>query len=122
MRDKTANVAVQIPAFTANTVRRCKMYAVLVDQHSDVFSWRHGTWALRAYLENAVVVRLRTSKNVKTAAIKMSTPAAIERDEVPISCPADTEVVGLEHETYTYREETITELKELNNVYTRSGW
>ena len=65
---------------------------------------------------------MRTSKKVKKTAIKISTPAATERDEVPISCPPDTEVVDLERETYTYREETVTELKELNNMYARSGW
>ena len=38
MRDKSANVADQIPAFTTKTVRRCKMCAVLVKHHSDVVS------------------------------------------------------------------------------------
>ena len=43
MAGKRANVAVQIPVLTAKMVRRCKMCAELVDQHSDVFSRRHET-------------------------------------------------------------------------------
>ena len=115
-------MAVQAPVFIANTVRRCKMCAVLVDQHSDVFSHRHGTWALHAYPECPVAVRLRTSKNVKNPAIRISTPAATKRDEVAISCPPNAEVVGLERETCTYREETVTEHNEANSAYTGSGW
>ena len=94
MRDKRANVAVQIPALTANTVRRCKTCAVLVDQHSDVFSFGDMAWALCTYPEYPVAVRSRTSKNVKKTAIRMSTPAATARDEVAIFCPPDAEVVG----------------------------
>ena len=116
MRDKRANVAVQIPAFTANRVRRCKMCAVLVDQYSDVFSWRYGIWALGAYTEYPVAIRSRTSKNVKKMAIRMSTPAATERVEVAISCPPDAEVVGLEREICTYHEEAVTEHNELKSV------
>lgn len=35
MMDNRANVAVQMPVFTANTVRRCKSCTVLVNQFHD---------------------------------------------------------------------------------------
>ena len=71
------------------------------------------------YLEYPVAVRSRTNMTVKTMAIKMSTTAATERDEVAILCSPNAEVVGLEHEIYAYHEETVTEHKELNGVYAR---
>jgi len=45
MRARTANVAVQIPVFTANMMRRCKMCAVLGGQHF-LNNMTHGYWAL----------------------------------------------------------------------------
>jgi hypothetical protein len=78
--------------------------------------------AIAPYPEYPVAVRSRTSKTVKKMAIRMSTPAATESDEVAIPCSPDAEVIGLERETYTYREETVTEHKELNSVYARGGW
>jgi len=97
MRAKTANMAGQIPVFTANMVRRCKMCAVLVGQHLDMLSWQHDTWILGAYLANPVVVRFRRSKNVTAIAIRTSTTAPRTRHEVAIPCPANAEVIGSEH-------------------------
>ena len=45
MRVRTAIVAVQIPVFTANMMRRCKMCAVLAGQHF-LNNVTHGYWAL----------------------------------------------------------------------------
>lgn len=65
-------MAVQEPVFTANTVRRCKMCAVLV---------------------MPVAFRSRMSKNVMTIAIRTSTPAATERHKVSRIYAFDAEVV-----------------------------
>ena len=118
MRDKSANVAVQIPALTANNMRRCKICAVLVGRHSAMLSQRHERRASTCLVHPAAI-RLRTSKKVKKTAIRISTPAATARDEVAIACPSDArdQIVGSEHETYFYREETITEHNELDSVY-----
>jgi len=117
-----ANVAVQIPEFTTNTVRRCKICAVLADQHSDALSWKCDTWAFRAYLENPVAIRSRTSINVKTTAIMTSTATATQRDEEAIFCPPNGEVISSEHGTYPYYEERFIEQKKVDNVYAGSGW
>ena len=85
------------------------MCAVLVDQHSDAFSGRHGTWALPTYREYMAEFRLRKSMYVKITAVRTSTAAATARVEVAITCPPNAQVVGLEHEPYTYLEEMATE-------------
>jgi len=115
-----ANVAVQIPEFTTNTMRRCKVCAVLADQHSDAFSGKCDARAFRAYLENPVAVRSRTSKNVKMMAIRTSTATATQRDEEIISCPPNGEVISSGHGTNAYYEERSIEHKEVNNVYAGS--
>jgi hypothetical protein len=68
-----------------------------------------------------VAVRSRISKNAKKTAIRMSTPAATESDEVAISCPPDADVVGFEREICTYHEKAVTEHNELESVYAGSG-
>lgn len=115
MTAKTANVAVQIPVFTAKMVRRCKMCAVLVDQHLVVFSRRQD---ISAYFAIPVMAdRVRTSKYVKAIAIKTSTAAARARDEMTKPCPPDTEVINSELKEYSYREETVGEHSHPNNLY-----
>ena len=78
--------------------------------------------ALHAYPEYPMAVRLRTNKNVKKPAIRISAAAATKRFEVARSCPSDAKVVDLEHETFTYSEETVTELNKAKSMYTGSGW
>ena len=81
---KRAKVAVQMPAFTANTVRRCKRCAELVDQNSDQIFSR--TYSMH-YLAMEVVLFSRRSKYVIKMAINISTPAATERHMMPMACP-----------------------------------
>lgn len=79
------------------------------------------TWHTRAYPVNpVVVVPLRRSKNIMKIAIRTSTPAEIERHEMPRSCPPSAEVVGSKQETYAYPEVMVIEHSEPSDVHARS--
>ena len=74
------------------------------------------------YLAKPVAVRSRTSKNVKTIAIRISIPAATERHRVARVCPQDIENFNSKHRTYSYRKWTLTQGNEGNNLYAGSRW
>ena len=75
---------------------------------------------MHAYLAKPVGVRSRRSKNVKKAAIRISTPAATESVMVARVCPDDTEVFRSAHITDSYRKWIFTEHGEGNSLYTGS--
>lgn len=87
MRVKRANVAVQIPVFTAITARSCKMCAILADGNSlsDTFLVRQK--AMVAHAAKLVAVRSRRTNNVAKIAIRISTPAGTEKHMVVRICP-----------------------------------
>lgn len=94
---KSANVAGQIPVFTANTMKRCKIFAVLGIKVNDQIQSAESAMqciAMHTYLPNGVAARLRRSKNVRKMAIRTSIPAATERHTAARFCPPDAEVLG----------------------------
>lgn len=79
-----------------------------------------GIGCLSAYLAYPVAFRLRRSKYVKKAAIRISTTAATESDDVAIPCPPKGESVSLENDAYPYHEEFVTQHEKVNNMYAES--
>ena len=122
MTVKRANVAVQVPVFTANTVRRCKMCAVLASNTHDQIHPKSATASrfVVPYLANAVPVRSRTSKNVMQMAIRTSSPAVIERDTLARACSPDIQGLDSKDKRHPYHERIFSERTDLNSVYAGS--
>ena len=114
MADKTANMAIHNPVFTANIVSRCKICNVL---GIEIVPWWHVKRRLHAYPTNPVAVHWQKSKTIIAIVISASTVAPTTRFKRVMHCSP-----MLDHrfggEKYSYHEERVTNLSEWDDVYT----